>query len=1231
MFRPGDLVDGRFVLERIAGAGGRAAVWRAVDVARRDAVALKLVPGERDADPLATVRGEIDALATVHHEAVVACRGFGRADPRTAYLALSWIDGEPLSARIARRPLTVAAALTLGRRICDALGAIHEVGLIHGDLKPANVILPGGDPAAAVVVDLGIARAGTRAGAAPGEASGTPAHMAPEQARGDAGLDGRVDLFALGTVLYEALAGRPAFAGDSATAVLSRVLFEAHPPLPPLRPDAPDPLVALIDELLAKDRQARPNSAAAVRARLGAIPAPAGESPVAVGGDEVRPETVVVAAVGGDAGSAAVATRRLLGASIDVAAGDGVVVIRFAGSIATDRAIAATRAAAAVQRALGAPVGVAGAVDEARRLAGGGGLRVEESIAELVRADGQRTVLGRPTPLVGRDRELAMLTALADECEAEQAPRVALITAAPGLGKSRLRRELVRRLDGRFEAWLGRGDPVRAGAPLGALADLIRASIDPGPLDLDRAALRVAAGRRGVGGIRRVADFLGELLGLPDDGDPPAGNEIDPQLAAARADPILMNDQLRRAVIDWLDAAAARRPLALVLEDFHWGDAATARFLDASLRQLRERPILVVALGRPAMLEVAPDAYAAHHPLTVRLGPLSARAAGQLVRHALPALEPAVVDRLVERGAGNPFYVEELVRQVAAGHEELPATVVSMVQARLDDLDPAERRVLRAAAVLGSRFSRAAVAALLGLPSADRDLEGWLHALVGRELLLHRRSSAVAAEDELGFAHDLVREAAGALLTADDRSAAHRAAAIWWEQRAGADPVVLASHWERGGAPARAATWQRRAAEVALAANDFAAALAALRRADELGAPPSATADLLRAEAHGWRGALAESAAAAGAAMEHAGAGELAWWRGLGVAVTARGRLGDHDAVFALAELAFATAPAADAVTAYLSCLAAIGRQLFHTARYLEARRAIALVIEHAGDVAALPPLVAAQVHGMFAAAARHRGDLGDDLAGYRAVLADFVAAGDLRNATNTRVSVAFALIELGDWDPAEAELVAALGDAERLGLAPVATRARQNLGLVYLHRRRLAEAAALLDQVIGEAREQENARFEGWTRVYRARVALAAGDPEAARDHARAAIALLDASPPALAGARAVWSQILVALGRTAEAVTEAREAAATVDELGGIEEFETLVRLALAEALSAAGDRDGAAAAIARATARIEERAAAIGDPALRARFRTDVEENRRTLQLTGKQTAAPGVAPR
>jgi tetratricopeptide (TPR) repeat protein len=332
--------------------------------------------------------------------------------------------------------------------------------------------------------------------------------------------------------------------------------------------------------------------------------------------------------------------------------------------------------------------------------------------------------------------------------------------------------------------------------------------------------------------------------------------------------------------------------------------------------------------------------------------------------------------------------------------------------------------------------------------------------------------------------------------------------------------------------------------------------------------------------------------------------------------VTARGRLGDADAVLALAARALATPPAPGATAAFLSCLAAVGRQLFHAARYAEAQQAIERVAAH--DLAGVPPLVAAQIHGLFAAAARHRGDLADDLAGYRRVLAAFEAAGDLRAACNARVSVAFAHLELGEWAPAERDLEAALADAERLGLAPVATRARQNLALCWLEAGRIADAAALLDRVIAESREQENSRFEGWTRVYRTRVALAAGDVVTARMHARAACLLLEGSPPALAGARSVLAQVLIADRRVAEAVALARESVAVVDALGGVEEVEAIARLTLVLALDAPGDHPARDAALAVAAARLATRAAAIGDPAHRASFLAAVAENRRTLAL-------------
>ncbi|MCZ7680216.1 MAG: pyridoxal-dependent decarboxylase [Sandaracinaceae bacterium] len=230
---------------------------------------------------------------------------------------------------------------------------------------------------------------------------------------------------------------------------------------------------------------------------------------------------------------------------------------------------------------------------------------------------------------------------------------------------------------------------------------------------------------------------------------------------------------------------------------------------------------------------------------------------------------------------------------------------------------------------------------------------------------------------------------------------------------------------------------------------------------------------------------------------------------------------------------------------------------------------------ELAPDPDALDPIAAAQAHGLAAAAARHRGDLAGDLDGYRRVLAAAERAGDLRTAVNARVSVAFGYMQLGRFATAEEELVRALADAEAMELDGIATRARQNLALVRMHRGDLSTAASLADRVIAESSAQGNVRFTGWTLIYRAQVALAAGDAGGALAFAREAAALLEPSPPARAGALAVGARALTALGRPSEALGEVSEAMGTLSALGGIEEFESLVRLAHVEALEASGER--------------------------------------------------------
>ncbi|HTJ47682.1 MAG TPA: protein kinase [Kofleriaceae bacterium] len=1242
MAEVGDIIAHRYQLEARAGAGGGGTVFRARDLATGTAVAFKRL----DAQAATT---ELEALAKVAHPAVIAPLDAGLA-LGAPYLVLPWLDGETLGEALTKGPMSVAAVLTVGARLASGLAAAHAAGVIHRDVKPANIVLVGGDPARATLIDFGVARPAGAPVTAASTVAGTPAYMAPEQARGDGDVDGKADVFALGCVLHEALTGRPAFVGAHAIAVVARILLDPVPRADADRPDAPAALVELIAQMLDKDPARRPH-AHAIAERLASIDPGASVRLVrTLGGDERRTSSVVIAkhvrAI--DLPSL---RRDLaeLGARLEVIGGATLAVTIDDAGAATDRAIAAARAALSIQRQTGGAAAVATgrstrrgaapageALDRAIDLlvvARAGDVVVDDATASLIesrfalrggrgvrhltgeRTDGERRLLGKVTPLVGRDREVKLVRAVADEVRAQGAPRAIVVTGAAGLGKSRLFRELAAQLaggDDPFAVWIGRGDPMRASSPFGVLAQLVRAGLAVNEGErIDRAFLR--AQLAGHAEPARVAAFLGELLGLAPM-DPTGDDHV--QLAAARQDPILMHDQLRRAFADWLAHAAKARPIALLVDDAQWSDAPSLRFLDEAVRLIGEAPVLFGVFARPDGAAFGPELFRRHGATELRLGPLAPKAAGELVKAILGDRDPSANARIVERAGGNALYLEELIRAVAAGASELPTTVIAMVQARLDNLPPAARRALRVASLVGRSFPRALIATLTGSP--DDAIATTLADLADREIVHRAAPSAAAADDEYAFRHEVVREACYDMLTDDDTRAGHRAAAEWLEAHGKGDPIVLATHYERGGHPTRAAIHLRRAAELALAANDFGGALAAARKALELGATEIGVLELVCAEACTWRGELAASAHAAERAADHLVPGDAKWFRAIQFAATVRGRFGDYGGIAAWGARALQAGAAPGARDSQVACLCALARTSFHGGAYAEASAIMRRVDELAPDPDALGPVTAAQVHGMHAAAARHAGDLGGDLAGYLAVLRSFEAAGDVRNACNTRVSVGFAFIELGDWDEADRALTAALANAEAMNLATVATRARQNLCLVLSHKGNYLAARRLVRQTIAESRAHGNARFEGWTEIYRAQIELAAGHADTAAQIAQQAAAHLAISPPARAGALGVQARALLATGDVTLAREAAAEAMQILEPLGAIEEFEAMVRLAWALVLDAGGETAQRDQAIEAARARLEARADLIREPRWRDSFLSAVGDNRETMRL-------------
>lgn len=192
--QPGTIVGGRYEIEALAGVGGMGIVFRARDLASGSRVALKTL---RSMAPRAMARfvEEAELLARLEHPCIVRYLSHGVLGDRSLYLALEWIDGEPLSEVIARRGLPVETSLRMAHRLAGALGFVHARGVVHADVKPTNVLLVGDEPKLA---DFGIAR---WVGAdRPDGPLGTPSWMAPEQARGEE-VDARADVFSLGALL----------------------------------------------------------------------------------------------------------------------------------------------------------------------------------------------------------------------------------------------------------------------------------------------------------------------------------------------------------------------------------------------------------------------------------------------------------------------------------------------------------------------------------------------------------------------------------------------------------------------------------------------------------------------------------------------------------------------------------------------------------------------------------------------------------------------------------------------------------------------------------------------------------------------------------------------------------------------------------------------------------------------------------------------------------------------
>jgi serine/threonine-protein kinase len=292
----GSLLAGRYQLEVPLDRGGFGQVWRARDVATRRPVAVKLVELTEITDPallgetIGRFRREATTVAALKHPNIVSAYDAGRVRGEL-FLVMELAEGASLAAVLARRaaggmgPFPVASVLDIVEQACMGLDAAHAVGVVHRDIKPGNLMV-----AARLhvkIIDFGIARLladNSPRLTLPGLALGTAEYMSPEQVEGG-DVDGRADLYSLGCVLYELLAGVPPFTAADPSEVLMMQLTAQAVPLGSRRAGLPAGLPELVDDLMAKDRAARPADARQVIARIGAIRA----ALEAIGADRAGP------------------------------------------------------------------------------------------------------------------------------------------------------------------------------------------------------------------------------------------------------------------------------------------------------------------------------------------------------------------------------------------------------------------------------------------------------------------------------------------------------------------------------------------------------------------------------------------------------------------------------------------------------------------------------------------------------------------------------------------------------------------------------------------------------------------------------------------------------------------------------------------------------------------------------------------------------------------------------
>jgi eukaryotic-like serine/threonine-protein kinase len=831
------------------GSGTSGAVYRAAHRTTARPAALKLFRHQAS-DPA----WEAAILCAIDHPHIVQVLEAGEQEG-APYLAMEWLDGEDLQTRLKREPFSIQATLRLVAQIAEGLGAAHAAGIVHRDVKPANVMLwdRGDGTLHAKILDFGCALRADLSTHADLTVVGTPAYMAPEQVRGDHPVGPYSDVFSLGAMLYELVVGQPPHVASTYFATLARLATTRAPRVSEAKHDIHPELDQFIYRMLALTPDERPQSMSEVIRSLEAIAPKIARGSIAdvepkskrLGSSASRLVTTLVASGfstpflrdealaelkgrealavplgqhslvanfgarrsrGDEATSAVTVGRQLsaLGARVGVATGRVVTPlvevespIQPMGEV-VDRATLLSRSAEPGQVV----------VDEATRSLSSGYQFDETGAGSFaVAAPARIPRLQFESRFVGRDQELAQILGAFRSLATLSHSTLVSISGAPGLGKTRLQREAIRAIEsGEQVARLvhQRNDPYGQRRALGTALDVVRALLGVSKQDGAQAVVRAIMAQTGARlgpDLRSRVEVLASLL---------SSQQIPPG-----AETGTIRDVLWLMMTIVVESSLVMGPVVIVSEDAQWADPESIKWFEHLLSRVSGQPLLLLLTARPEFWATHPNSFATVPHVRIELHPISDAATKSIVESiAREPLMPEALTRIVEQAAGSPLFAEELSRLAAAGtNVSVAPTIEAAIQVSLDALTEVQSDAIGRLSVLGSTVWDEALPAL-GITEAKTVLEE----LSELETLVEHPGSRFANMRERQFKHALVRDVAYNRLGEEQRRELHARAAEWLE-RMGEDAAIVARHFDLAQRPERAAHHWAVAAERALGTN----------------------------------------------------------------------------------------------------------------------------------------------------------------------------------------------------------------------------------------------------------------------------------------------------------------------------------------------------------------------------------------------------------------------------